>query len=55
MKLIFISSAVLLVFLVTIFSCGRKGDPIPPEKLNAKINAKITPNNITDMSRGERR
>lgn len=47
MRHLFIRSAVLLVFLVTISSCGRKGDPIPPDKINARITI--------DMSRGERR
>ncbi len=54
MKLTFLGSAVLLVFLVTISSCGRKGDPIPPDKIG-KTNYKITPKNITDMSIGEKR
>ncbi|MBI5194201.1 MAG: hypothetical protein HZA08_12290 [Nitrospirae bacterium] len=48
MKVIFISIAILFVLFVTISSCGKKGDPIPPDKIS-------TYNLNIDTSRGEKR
>lgn len=39
MRYVILFSAMILIFLLTVSSCGRKGDPIPPDKITS---SKIT-------------
>lgn len=41
MRYVILFSAMILIFLLTVSSCGRKGDPIPPDKITSKNKMSI--------------